>query len=113
MFLNETAKHQVLEPSAWPTDLTGNQKRLRLVVMKELDIQHNAKRKVGDDWAILSNPQMQTVLTWRLTHMKGHAKLLQWVADTGNCATPKVGVAFWHEAIASNEKKSRCCLTVS
>ena len=105
--LNETAKHQLLDPETLPTDLIGNQTRLRDVVMKELDIQHNPKRKVKDDWAILRNPHMQTIITRRLTHMKGHQKLLQWVADTEKCATPKVGVSFWHDAGASNAKKKQ------
>ena len=112
MFLNETAKHRVLEPEE--SLLSQNaiiafqgQQKLRQVVQKELDIPHNGKRHVGEDYAILTNPEMETIIARRMTHMKGHKKLLQWVDDTGNCATPKVGVAFWHDGNASNATKKQ------
>ena len=113
MFLNLTAKHQVLGPEKWPTEVAigqsgqDAQQRLRDLVQKELDIEHTGKRYVGGDYAVLTNPEMETIIARRMTHMKGHKKLLQWVADTGNCATPKVGVAFWHDAGASNATKKQ------
>ena len=111
MFLNKTAKHLVLEQKKWPADPYGHKDRpqpwWRKVVRHKLDLNHCPNRKRGDKWAILTIPEMQSICAQRLTHMKGHAKLLQWVADAGHCATPKVGVAFWHDGKASNATRKQ------